>query len=106
MLYALKYVGNGPGDFLEYGYDEVIPVKSGIALCQFLHNKNMLLGMNFEEIGTVENEENLKELLKDKNTELATSKKVVSLADILPGAETKVKTPIEGAQKSWYENIE
>ncbi len=105
MLYALKYVGNGTGDFLEYGYDEVITVKSGIALCQFEHNRDMLLGMNFVELGMIENEGNLKDLLKDKSTELHTYKKVVALSDILPEVGEN-KASIEGAQKSWYENIE
>lgn len=105
MLYVLKYVGNGPGDFLEHCYDESVVVKNYVALVQFEHNKNMLLGMNFEEVGTVESEDQLKDLFKSKDTVVEVRKevvddkpKVVPLDSILP--------KVEGQTKSWYENLE
>ena len=99
MLYVLKFVGNGPDDFLEHAYDETVVIKNRIALVQFEHNKNMLLGMNFEEVGMVEKEEDLKELFRDKTVEVKTTTQIVQLQDILP-------EPVEGSQKSWYENLE
>lgn len=108
MLHVLKYVGNGPDDFMEHAYDETIIVKNRIALCSFEHNRDMLLGMNFESLGTIENEGDLKELFKNGDVQVATRKekvetptnKVVPINSVLP---SKV---VEGSQKSWYENIE
>ncbi len=63
MYYVLKYNGLGPDYFLEHCYDEVISIKNRIALVKFEHNKNRLLGMQFEEIGMAENEEEAIRLL-------------------------------------------
>ena len=103
MLYVLKFVGNGPDNFIEHAYDESMVIKNRIALVQFEHNANMLMGMNFELIGTIEKEEDLPELFKDKTVEVQTTTKIVPLQDILQ--EDKPIT-IEGSQKSWYENLE
>ncbi len=100
MLYVLKFVGNGPDNFLEHCYDEVIVVKNRIALVQFEHNAHKLMGYNFELIGNIEKEEDLSELFKDKTVEVQAVTKLVPLKDILePPA-------VEGSQKSWYENLE
>ena len=103
MLYVLKFVGNGPDNFMENCYDEVVVIKNRIALVQFEHNANMLRGMNFEFVGMVEKEEDLKELFRDKTVEIKTTTQIVQLQDILP--DNKPET-IEGSQKSWYENLE
>lgn len=100
MIYVLKYVGLGPDDFLEHCYDEVISIKGRIALVQFEHNMNKLLGMGFEYVGQIENEGDLKKLFDAKDTTVAVRKekaKVVPLGDILHDEE--------GVQKSWYENL-
>jgi len=111
MLYVLKYVGTGPGDFLEHAYDETIVVKNGVAVCQFEHNRDMLLGMNFESIGAVKDEDagDLHELFKNGEIQVELRKekveqpvpasKMVSKDSILPGKP-------ESEQKSWYENLE
>lgn len=99
MYFVLKYNGVGPDDFLENCYDEVIVVKNRIALVQFEHNKNKLLGMQFEEIGMVENEDGLKELFKDKTVQVKHETKIVDLNKILAGDP-------ESEQKSWYQNLQ
>ena len=100
MYYVLKFVGAGPDNFLEHCYDEVIAVKNRIALVQFEHNKNRLLGQQFEEIGTVNSEEDLKSLLGEATeVKVRTETKVVPLDEILSCVP-------EDDNKSWYENLQ
>jgi len=104
MLYVLKYNGLFEGDFTESFYDEVVCVKNRVALVQFDHNKEQLLGRQFDLVGTIEDEGDLKNLFQSGDTQIEVRKerieqpKKVSLDSILPKPE--------GEQKSWYENLE
>lgn len=96
MWYVLKYTGLGPDHFLEHCYDEVVTVRNQIALVQFEHNKNMLLGMQYEEIGQVENAEDVDKLLaKDDTVELKVKReqlKTIPIEKILPKPGTVSST--------------
>jgi len=109
MLYVLKYNGLFEGDFVESFYDEVVSVKNRIAVVQMDHNKEQLLGRQFDLIGQVEGGEDVKALLNGDDVEIQVRKerveqpvpasKMVSKDSILPGKP-------EGVEKSWYENLE
>jgi hypothetical protein len=107
MLYACYYPQPGPDHFLEYTYDEgPIPVRNKVALVRFEHNKNYLLNMGFEFLGTIENEEELQDLLsKDKkhDIELQTRKETVPLSELF---EENNNIIADEPDTAWWKNIE
>lgn len=65
-MYVLKFNSPCPDHMLESFYDEVVPVRNGIAICVRDHIKNALMGMNYTYVGEIQNESGLQELFAQK----------------------------------------
>lgn len=109
MLYVLRYKGAFEGNFVESFYDEIVTVKNRIALVRGEHVKNCLLGMNFEDVGIIDKEENLPELFKSQETvEVKVRKETVSNKKTNT-VEQSTTVPLDSIlpkpEKDWYDKI-
>ena len=95
-MYVLKFNSPCPDHMLENFYDEVVPVRNGIAICVREHVRNALMGMNYSYIGQIEDENGLQELFAHKeqsDLRLDLESKVVDLdelRDITAAKEAKL----------------
>lgn len=105
-MYVLKFKSECPEIMHEHFYDETVVVKNGVAICRGDHVKNALLGMNYDYIGTIDSDRDLKALFDkklDEDFSVEVKKHTISLDDLLYEPE---KTEQPEQHKPYLENLE